>query len=629
MRCCSALFAALTASAVLSAQPRTVDAVKQVKIEEAALLAVDQSISSIRKQERKPEELSAVILGDPSLHSRRDASQKILLEVERKFLQGAVRAQLTAFAATRSDLQAGWVDQMMTGQQERIARTVSSLLDAEFGERFKRARQIAVESQRGSLSLNLAPTPSDVEASAGPYHQFAEFSLDIAQKRAIESASGTLSKYVAVAQAGRAIFEENEAYLRERANEIFSREVTELWQQLHFIVQHAGGGEIEASRIELLIAKGMSGLPSQHRPFPVTKTAIRDHAAELERTLFLGNIKSQLARPCPALPADAVLKSVSGDADRLPRTLNEHVTEVLPGTRAITANNLLTRWTSRIPDPDRTAFRRRLEESIKGPLGSQILTDGVADCVRDALRPFREILAAKELAAKWPSGANLSLALDEGTIRKLYPAPKENEEVLLPAPKLHLEETEKAFSEKRRVLIEEGTRAVQSQMSIADDPERIKTFQTLVRKGRGNDWLKEIEAEYENSVSTEWNARRSTIITNPGKYKDLFQITREEIIKNLKQDVQISEVPSTVGQQGPGGGGTGTGGGKGDGKGPGSGGGTEDNGGGGGGGAGVCGVQGDQANWPLRLFVFLALISAGMAGYFGGKYHARTTAARA
>src|SRR5205807_560945 len=119
--------------------------------------------------------------------SRIDASQKILVEVERQFLQTAVRAQLTSFAATRSDLRAGWVDQTMSHQQERIGKTVNGLLATGFRERFNRAREIAVESQRGSLSLRLAPTPKQVEEIAGPYHSFADLPLDAAQKRALES----------------------------------------------------------------------------------------------------------------------------------------------------------------------------------------------------------------------------------------------------------------------------------------------------------------------------------------------------------------------------------------------------------------------------------------------------------
>src|SRR5437868_1554680 len=100
MMFCRTLFLLLLVCiAPIRAQTK-VDQVRREKIEEATVLAVEQSISLLRKRQNSADQLAAVILGDPSAHARRDTSEKILLGRERKFLEIAVREQLVSFAST-------------------------------------------------------------------------------------------------------------------------------------------------------------------------------------------------------------------------------------------------------------------------------------------------------------------------------------------------------------------------------------------------------------------------------------------------------------------------------------------------------------------------------------------------
>ena len=59
----------------LFAQGDRREQVKREKVENAAMLAVEQSISSLRKQLRTPEQLAAVMLGNAPAHAHADASR--------------------------------------------------------------------------------------------------------------------------------------------------------------------------------------------------------------------------------------------------------------------------------------------------------------------------------------------------------------------------------------------------------------------------------------------------------------------------------------------------------------------------------------------------------------------------
>lgn len=626
MKFCKTLICFLAAFAAAYAQSNNIEGIRKAIIDEAALLAIEQSIASLQQQQRSADQLAAVILSDPMPHARHADSEKLVLDGERKFLDNAVRQELATFASTRSDLPPGWVDQVMVRQRSRIDKTVEGILAASFSDRFNRAREIAVAEQRGKLSLSLTPSFKDVEDLAGPYRAFADLPIDEAQRQALNSGAALIAKRAAAAHAGQVVFEENEAYLKEQASEAFSREITELWQQLHYIVQHTGAGEIEASRIEAAIAKGMSSLPSRHKAFPITRTAIHERALELERKLYLDYLEAQL-KSCSALPAEVILKRVPSEVDKLPRTLDEHVQDILPMVREQTATVILDNWTARIPPPSRTDLQRKLKQLSNESPGEQILTDGLAHCAREALRSFREMAAAKELSARWPDGADLSLQFDDAVITKINNQATVNQDELLPSPKFHLEESEKAFAENRQALIEEATNSVRAQMSLARDANRAERYQHELSLNPTPTRKRQVQAEYEEDVLGGWNQQRPGILKrvnghlpNPAKYQSLFLVVREEIRNLLKRDelqsaVAQKTVQAQTGTAGPGGGGPGSGGGAGPGIGPGSG--ADD--GGGGGGGGNC-PPCPPSELHDRVVIWLAGLFVCMVGaYFWGR----------
>ena len=600
----------------------------------AAVLAVDQSISTLPEQLKKEDRLTAIILRDPKAHARRDTSEKILRDFEQKSLETAIHDQLAAFALTRPDLDKGWVDQAMLQQRDRIANTVRDVMNNGFHDLFLGQREIAVNAQRGTLGIHLSPASADVEKMAGPYRAFAELPLDEAQRNALATGSSEIEKYVSSAHAGQVIFEENDSYLKQQAIEIFSRQVTELWQQLHYIVQHTGAGEVERTRIENAIANGLSAMSRGHSPFPITKIAIHDRAAELEQNLFREFIKSQLTVPCGAISPAVVLKGVPSDPDQLSRSLDEQVAGVAAKVRDHTSVYLLEKWISPVTNPTRTTLRNRLEQGLKNGPGSQLLNEGIERCVRDALRSFRGEVAAKELAAKWPGVANLSLSLDDSTIERLNLTTNDEEAQQLPLlvdSKLHIEEAQNAFKENRRRLLEEGTTAVRKQMSIVNDPARVARFQNRLRDSPGKGSAQQgLQADYEGEVLAKWKQDQPALLAKLGgrpsnldKYAGLFRVTREAIRNVLKNDGIESPAKSVSGAAaGPGGDGIGSRSrsGTGDGNGPGS----------GGGGGGGCNAQIDSIGAlltllrgrPLAVIAVAAACITGLAvgiGYLWGR----------
>lgn len=592
----------LVCHAPLWAQTKVADVI-QAKEEEGALLAVEQSISSLQARQLKPEELTALILNNSTAHAGRKSSEGILYKAEQQSLENAIREELVSFASTRPQLPRGWAEQVMSRQHERISKTIEGILGSSFSDAFVKARKQAIEVQFATLHVRLKPTNADLEQMAGPYRGFAGLSLDEAQHRALESGSAIIDRYVAGAHKGQVIFEENESHLREQASEIFSDELTKLWEQVHYIVQFGSGEEVDKSRIEIDIEKGLSSLPSGGSPFPVTRIAVRERAAELEQDRFLNYAKSQLSPPCAAVPAGMVLKTIPADPHSLPFTLEDHVNRISQSFHAPTASSLLETWTAHAKGPERTALRRRLEQGIRNNDGEQILGVGVRNCVREAVQPFREVVAAKEVAAKAPKVAKLSLAFDDDALDQLSRTSTSEEAErlqILSEVKFHMEEAETLFLTNRRALLDEGWRAAGTQRAFVQDRATKERYQEELAAHRGSGNRQMVQREYEQEVLKQWNQKRAEVLVrvneqlpDPSKYQDLFKVTRELISDYLKDDSVQPSVSVSSGDAGPGGGGKGTGGGTGDGVGPGSDG-------GGGGGAGGCslGATSIQTNSP-------------------------------
>jgi hypothetical protein len=151
---------------------------------------------------------------------------------------------------------------------------------------------------------------------------------------------------------------------------------------------------------------------------------------------------------------------VPPDPERLPATLDEQMAALAPVIRAQAAALLTGKWAGRVSGAPAAAFRQRLDTVLKDSTGSEFLARGVNQCVIDALRPFREMVAAKELAATWPDGAALTLALAGETVGKLYDQPNIDESSVIQQPSLHMQEAEVEFTAKRHELVREATEAV-------------------------------------------------------------------------------------------------------------------------------------------------------------------------
>jgi hypothetical protein len=282
---------------------------------------------------------------------------------------------------------------------------------------------------------------------------------------------------------------------------------------------------------------------------------------------------------------------------------------------------LLEKWTSRLAGQDGKALKQRLQTVVSEPSTNAQLTRDLEQCITAALRPFRKMVGAKELLEKWPQGSTLSLAVEDAAITELYNSASINEDHLIQAPPMHLEEAKEEFTRKRWDLLQEATNAVRTQMAIAKESSLVAQYQG---KGVGH------APEYEALVLKDWGGQRPGMLIrvngrlpNPGKYDGLFAVTRTEIRNTLKKDeVQSSATPAPPnGDRGPGGGGLGTGGGTGDGNGPGSGGG-----GGGAGGSGGCPKPEPTPWWMWLTMILAGILIVASVHYWGYQRGLRRTA---
>jgi hypothetical protein len=196
------------------------------------------------------------------------------------------------------------------------------------------------------------------------------------------------------------------------------------------------------------------------------------------------------------------------------------------------------------------------------------------------LRTFRESLASKELAAKWPGVANLSYEFNNSAISQLNGTATIEEAQKLPllaGPPLRMEEAQKIFDASRSRLLEEGQAAVRKQIGLVKETGRMAKYRQMLHQPSGAAASrKAVQAAYEADVLNAWNVNRLGLlahmngaVTNPDKYRALFAVTSDEIRNVLKDEVVSAS--ESEGSSGPGGGGRGSGGGIGDGIGPGSG----------------------------------------------------------
>lgn len=565
------------------AQPSLEGQLRDHKLDDAALRAVEASLDFLKERLATPEQLAEVMLKNPADYQRLNQNKGRLHDEEHTALQKGVRQQLTRFAERRTDLSPGWVDQHMARQDKRIARTIETLLDSDFDKTYTLAREQAVKTQRTELTTVLYPEAVEIEQLAGP--KPAEFLAKRLEevRRMVQRGHPLVEAYVTRVIADRALFEENRGDLGDRITAGTNDGLAQLWRQLREVEQHNGGGAIELSGLKTTILAAVEQVAKQavvksYGVFPAVHAAIDKRAKALEIALFTQFVREQLPPrgDCPALPKERVLRGIPPSFDAVPAEWTAHVQALDSALRSETERFISERYAAGLQDSSLTEqFRDKLsrvltqEDDLRAAFEA-----GFRACLERPLREHRAKLAAHELAIRQPSVADLSYEFREPMLTHLYSGEEPPASEFPGMTALRMEETQQAFKDSKRKLVDEGKAAVRRQQALVTEQKRQRHYVDQIAKEQDRSKARRAywQKAYEEEVRQEWRKVRAEVllkgedrrVLHPQKYDRVFPLTSETIAKIItiewKKPVQKqvvatqSTTSSEPGDGGPGGG---------------------------------------------------------------------------
>ena len=237
---------ALGLCAPVAAQSDLQARIRNLKLQDAALRAVEESMGLLADELADPEALAGAMLDDPARHRQPDTSRRLLREQEAERLRLAFRRQLERFAQHVEELPADWVGQTLTEHQSRVESTIAPLLEGPFAEYFQAGRNLAVDVQASTLEADaqLVPAPGAVESLVDA-DTLAW--LDREELGAVLNGPAgrrLVDETVAAVTADTSLFAENEAVLARWSREALAGELAALQRQLQQVVAYQGGAEV-------------------------------------------------------------------------------------------------------------------------------------------------------------------------------------------------------------------------------------------------------------------------------------------------------------------------------------------------------------------------------------------------
>lgn len=568
--CLCGLLGLIVFAAAGLAQPTLEEQLRDSKLDDAALRAVEASLDLLKERLATPEQLAEVMLSKPADYQSPDQSKGRLHTRERTALQEGVRQQLTRFADRRTDLPPGWVDPLMARQEERIARTIKTLLDSDFDKTYTQARERAVKTQRTELTTVLYPEATEIEPLAGPEGVFLAKRLEEV-RRMVQHGDPLIGKYVTRVVAGRPLFEENRTDLEDRITEGANDGLAQLWRQLREVQQHNGGGAIELSALQTKILAAVEQVAKQavvksYGVFPAVHAAIDKRAKALEIELFTQFVREQLLPRggCPALPKERVLRGIPQSFDDVPAEWTAHMQALDSALRSETERFIPERYAAGLQDSSLTEqFRDKLsrvltqEDDLRAAFEA-----GFRACLERPLKEYRAKLAVHELAIRQPSVADLSYQFREPMLTRLYSGEEPPASEFPGLTALRLEETQQAFKDSKRKLGDEGKAAVRRQLALVTEQKRQRHYVAQIAKEQDRSEARRAywQKAYEEEVLQEWQKVRAEVllkgedrrVLHPKKYDRVFPLT-SETIANIITTEWAKPVAAHASEQGPGG----------------------------------------------------------------------------
>jgi len=557
---------ALWLCAPVAAQSDIQARIRNLKLQDAALRAVEESMDALVGELADPEALAGAMLEDPARHREPATSRTLLREVEAERLRAAFRRQLERFARHVDALPPEWVNQTLGEHQDRVEAAIDPLLDGPFAGHFQSGRDLAVDVQARTLEADaqLVPAPAAVESLV---EADTLAWLDREELGAVvggPAGDRLVANTVAAVTADTALFAENEAVLAQWTREALAGELVALQRQLQQVQAYQGGAEVSREAMEEAITAGLGASPAGV-VFPGVERRAAERAAFLEMDRFRDHVAAELdpARDCPALTSELVAAQLGGDFRQWPASLEAHLAELREQLGGTVADTLIAGYRER-PGGEVAGFGERLRGYLadsRDASAGQVLALALARCLEPILSARREDAARVEMAERHPTLARGDLELQDDElafIRQYSLAELENLDVpSIPDPAgLHLDETRERFRTARRATLEEGQFALDTQLNTvtwhqAEFTEKVKADPE--REANREQW----QQAYEERVHEDWRAFWEEQAADPAspvlaaaKYDRLFTVTKE-LIADLLPTEWEPEATETEEEQTP------------------------------------------------------------------------------
>lgn len=538
----------------LGASAQTLDErIRDAKLQDAALRAVEESIAALEEQLSAPAELAAQMLAAPAAYYDPAASAALLREHERARLYDEFRTQLDRFASHLPELPPDWTARTLTAQQARIDQTIAPLLSARFNATFSAGRAAAVTAQANTIDADelLYPAPAEIEALVDPARLPLTQSLDTAAWLNTAPAQALVERYAAQVASEQALFAENRQALAGRIGAAMSQELLRLQDQLRLVQTYRADptGPVEAGALEQAILAPLERNPGRGL-FPGVRARARELGTVLEAELFALFVAGQLdpEQGCAGLPAAEVTAAIPADSARLPTSYGAHRDALAAELVASTEQRLVAAYGARLAEAaTRAEFMQRLAARLQEDAAFRT---ALIRCLDGPLAAARAEVAAAEFAAARPALADGSFELDDATLTALRDLDEPQWPDALPpalaaVSDLHLDEARTLWQERTQALLAEGHAALETQLLLVE--RRREEFMTKIeqdpaRATRREDWRQ----AYEEQVLADWQAWRPAAaargeLLTADKYDRLFAPTTALIDDLLPTDWAVQD----------------------------------------------------------------------------------------
>lgn len=523
------------------------EAIREAKVREAALRSVEAALAVLAQDAADASQLAERMLAAPASYADREAARRRIAAEERDALQREFRAQLETFAAARAgELPPTWVEDVVREEAERVTASIDQLIENGFEDRFVRGRAAALEQQRAAIAPRLwVPSATVMELARAGTSDALLLGDKVRETVAAESARRLVGDAARDIRAGTALFGEIDADLEAEIANGLAAALGEFWRQENALNRLNAEGAARAADIatileaELATLARASGLP--YGVFSEVEAEIAPRATSLEHRKFQERIAAALApeRACPALPEATVQAAAEAPRERLPATLDEHISALRDRLGPPTRAALLAEHAAGITTAERAAFVSHLD---------QLLTDdrdlrtgfeaGLDACLTPPLEAVRAAAAEQELAALKPAIADYSYELTDDDLIAI--TLRESDVSVFPnVDAARLAETRALHAARVTALLEEATTALRAQELLTRAEERRLRFVRSVESdpNRTADRKQVYQQEYEGEVLEAWLRQRQRVLLrdergalrHPEKYGRIFPTTSEMI----------------------------------------------------------------------------------------------------